>query len=56
MRKKSMTGSSSGYNSASIADILVTPPTSKKMPFDPRVTPDAKSLFDIDYGLFAGEE
>ena len=56
VRKKSMTGSSSAYNSASLDSILDTPPTSKRMSFDPRVTPDAKSLFDLDYGLFAGEK
>ena len=56
MRRKSMTGSSSAYNSASLASILDTPPTSKRMPFDPKVTPDAKSLFDLDYGLFADEK
>ena len=56
MRKKSMTGSSSAYNSANITDILDTPPTSKKMPFDPRVTPDAKSLFDLAFGLFENDD
>lgn len=56
MRKKGVTGSSSAYNSLSIADILATPPTSKKMPFDPKVTPDAKSVFDVDYGLFENDD
>jgi hypothetical protein len=54
MRKKGVTGSSSAYNSASITDILDTPSTSKKMPFDARVTPDAKSNFDVDFGLAFG--
>jgi hypothetical protein len=50
MRKKGVTGSASAYNS-SIAAILNTPATSRKVAFDPRVSPEA-NIFDIAYGLY----
>jgi hypothetical protein len=50
MRKKGVTGSASAYNS-SIAAILDTPATSRKVAFDPRVSPEA-NIFDIAYGLY----
>jgi hypothetical protein len=56
MRKKGPKGSSSGHNSGSIPEILNTPTTSKKMPFDPRVTPDAKGLFDLAFGLYENDD
>jgi hypothetical protein len=54
MRKKGekgVTGSSSAYNSARLAAILDTPATSRKVAFDPRVSPEA-NIFDIAYGLY----
>jgi len=50
MRKKGVTGSASAYNS-SIAAVLDTPATSRKVAFDPRVSPEA-NIFDIAYGLY----
>ncbi len=49
MRKKGVTGSASAYNS-SIAAILDTPATPRKVAFDPRVSPEA-NIFDLAYGL-----